>query len=389
MLVLLSAGSPFAAGALQTVNIDGDHIYINEQQDRETLFNITNNGSLTINNAEWGFSSKEQKGYAHQLQESTLYLGNQAIFQGDITSANSHIIFSESTYTGTIRADASAALGDVYINASVVNGSIRTGTHNGGQTLTIKDSVINGQGILTPLAIYSGSMIIENSTLKNHNFSVIDIRNAHSAILKDVKINSTSDHQGNLLSGISGILIQDSRNVDIMNSTITSEGTAVRMRNDNEGTPDNLFISSSTLTGKAGAALEASNSNIHIYDTKLETSYDSDDNACYNNSKALNGCGSLNLEGANVIVNQSSEIVSDNVGVFITGEKQAQLDINNSTIYSEKAAFSINEGNSRINLYNNYAIRPGTSSVISGSGMLLEATNNSSVDLSVQCVYPK
>lgn len=384
-LLILTNYLPLAFSAPNIVNINNEHVYIYTPQSEETLFNVTNGGSLTISNAEAGFTPSPQ---SHLFSDSTLSLNSNAIFSGDIDSNNSHIIFSDSTYTGNIRPLSSASLGDIYINASVVNGSIRTGQNNHNKTVTIKDDVFNGQGRVSPLSVYSGSLIVENSKLNNHNFAVMDIRNTDSAILQKIDINSTSDYTGAMAIGVTGILLQDVDNVDIMNSVITSDGTAIRMRNSaDDGVLDNLFISNSTLSAKAASALEAANSDMIIYNSTLNTASNGDEIACYAGSAAINGCGALHVEGANVFVSQHSVINSNNVGVFITGENKTQFDVSDSSINAQKAVFSVNQGNAAIALRNNYS--SGSPSVTSKEGKLLEALNNSQVDFSLYNIYAR
>ncbi|MGY4563133.1 hypothetical protein [Erwinia sp. TECH1] len=99
-LLILTNYLPLAFSAPNIVNINNEHVYIYTPQSEETLFNVTNGGSLTISNAEAGFTPSPQ---SHLFSDSTLSLNSNAIFSGDIDSNNSHIIFSDSTYTGNIR----------------------------------------------------------------------------------------------------------------------------------------------------------------------------------------------------------------------------------------------------------------------------------------------
>lgn len=380
-LLMLTFYSPGSYSAPKEVNIDSEHIFINSPQDEETLFNITNGGSLTISSTSAGFTSRAQ---SHQLNDSTLTLDSKAVFSGDINSASSHIFFSDSTYTGNIRAVTGESLGDIYINDSEFNGSIRTGVNNNANTVTIKDSQFNGQGVLSPLMIYSGSLIIENTSFNNHNFPVIDIRNAYSAILHNIHITNTSDFSGTATTGLAGVLLQDSQNVEMLNADISSDGTAIRMLNNAEDdVTNNLFIRDSTLKAKGAAALEATNSNIIIYQSLLHSLSDGSSLACYSGSTAINGCGALNLSGTQALIGQHSTIESNNVGVFITGETPTQLDIVDSSINAQKAAFSINEGSADIAVRNSRSSVDFTPTITSGENRLLEALNGSKVDFSL------
>ena len=383
-LLLLAINLPYAFAEPTVVNIDNEHIHINSITANEAIYNITNGGSLTVSNSRAGFTSRRQ---THSLSDATLKLGSGAIFSGDINSNNSHIMFSGSTYTGNILASPESSLGDVYINSSTFNGGIRTGSNNANYTVAIKDSEFNGQGIISPLAIYSGRLNIENSDFNNHNFPVIDIRNSTSAVLKNATVNSTSDYNDANVIGISGIYLQDVASTTIMDSTIVSDGTAVRAYNSvNAGDINILFIGNSTLKAKAAAALEARNSDIIIYESTLTTGSNGDTVACYTGSSAINGCGALNLAGSTAIVSQRSALNSDNVGVFITGSDATELDISNSSVHAEKAAFSVNSGNATISVRNSHAALP---SVVSNEGVILEALNNSQVDLSLSNVNAK
>ncbi|MEI2265952.1 hypothetical protein [Erwinia sp. CGal63] len=52
---LLAVHSPFSYGAPKEVNINNEHIFLNTPQDEETVFNITNGGSLTVSSTTAGF----------------------------------------------------------------------------------------------------------------------------------------------------------------------------------------------------------------------------------------------------------------------------------------------------------------------------------------------
>ncbi|MEI2265951.1 autotransporter outer membrane beta-barrel domain-containing protein [Erwinia sp. CGal63] len=208
--------------------------------------------------------------------------------------------------------------------------------------------------------------------------------------MQNIKIVNTSDYTGPSALGVAGIYMEDTHNADILNSDIYSAGTAIRVRNSAEDDiVNNLLIKNSMLKAEAAAALEATNSNLIIYASSLDSLSDGSAIACYAGSAAVNGCGALNLEGTNVLVSQHSAINSNNVGVFITGKKETQLDIIDSTINAQKAAFSVNKGDTTIAVYNSRASIKLTPSITSKENRLLEALDGSKVDFSLYNVYTR
>lgn len=382
LLAFYPSYSTFSFAAPELIDINGTNDIINTPQSNEKLFNITNNGSLTVAGVAAGLDSVTSQ--AHQLTDSTLSIKNGATFTGSIQSSNSNINIINSTFKGNIGSTDNNGSGDVFINASVINGTLRSGTGNQGKEIYIKDSTLNGPANFSALFVQSGKVIVSDSKLSSQNFATVDIRNVESTVINNVDIENINTNPGSSAIGASGVYLQNSSSSIILDSVINSDGTAVRTINDNKDNPNkNLIILNSALTGVSGAALEATNSDIIIANSTFSSVSNGDGKACMNYASAQNGCGAVNVKGSRIRFEENSEIVSNNVGIMIGGEENTDLAFIDSFIHAEKAALSLNNSNSIISLENNTIPVTGSSSITSNNGILLEALNNSHTSVSM------
>ncbi|WP_052130639.1 autotransporter outer membrane beta-barrel domain-containing protein [Erwinia typographi] len=382
--ISLSFFSLPSAYAVTSVVIDGEeqNVYINTEENTDKQFTITNGSSLTVSGVTAGADTYPAT--THTITNASLLLQNGATFNGALTSNNGQIGIYNSAYNGSIRAAAGAGVGDIIINGSHIQGHINSGTGNDGRLILIKDSTLDS-GNMTTLTNSSGQMMVMDSTLVSNKFTTLIAQNAESLLLQNVDI-ITGGLAADVVGAI-GLSVSNTPDVVIKNSNINSAGTAVHAINTQLSTthsPDTLTITDSILNSHYSAALEAKNFNVNISNTRLTTKNDGQGYTCFSHS-----CGALNIQGGKVQLHNGSRIDSQNTGVAISGDTATELMVVNSKIYSDEAVFNVDGAKDVvITLANTGLILASPQpSLLSQQNILLEATNNSNVDLALQNIH--